>query len=107
MTAIPARRASSGERKRTAEPRITTSPWAGLLAPERHATSVDLPAPFSPSRAVIRPAGTAKSTASSAVTPPKRLVRPRPSMMMSTDNLRRRSVGLRLHQLLDIVGGHD
>src|SRR5438445_358571 len=41
-----------------------------------HLTSVDLPAPFSPSSAWNEPAGTFTDTASSAVKPPKRMVMP-------------------------------
>src|SRR3569832_2368111 len=41
-----------------------------------HLTSVDLPAPFSPSKAWNEPAGTLMETSSSAVKAPKRMVIP-------------------------------
>jgi hypothetical protein len=45
-----------------------------------HLTSVDLPAPFSPSSAWNEPAGTLIETLSSAVKEPKRMVMPSVSM---------------------------
>ena len=60
----PAGRAG-GPRRR---PRVCT--------PARILIRVDLPAPFSPRRAVTSPAGSSRSTLSSASVPPKRLVRP-------------------------------
>ena len=51
-------------------------PASGGWAPDRIFSSVDLPAPFSPSSAWISPAPTSKSTSSSACTPGKRLLIP-------------------------------
>ena len=45
-------------------------PVSGRTAPVMILTSVDLPAPFSPSRAWTLPGRTAKSTPFSALTPP-------------------------------------
>jgi len=47
-----------------------------VIKPIMHLTSVDLPAPFSPSSAWNEPAGTFTETPSSAVKAPKRMVMP-------------------------------
>src|SRR5258705_9346386 len=47
-----------------------------LSAPERTFMSVDLPAPFSPTRAMTSPSLTSRSTPSSATVGPKRLRTP-------------------------------
>ena len=60
-----------GERDRLAEP--LTSPASGWCTPESTLMSVDLPAPFWPSRQCTSPARTSSSTPSSARTPGERL----------------------------------
>src|SRR5215218_9675144 len=63
-------------------------PASGAWAPDRIFRSVDLPAPFSPSRAWISPGPTLKPTSSSASTPGNRLliadIRSRGSVMLGT-----------------------
>src|ERR1700742_4026938 len=51
-------------------------PVSGCWAPESIFSSVDLPAPFSPSSAWISPGATSKSTLARACTPGKRLLIP-------------------------------
>src|SRR5262245_53260519 len=53
------------------------SPSSGWCTPEIALIRVDLPAPLSPASASTSPRCSSKPTCSSAVTPPKRLVRPR------------------------------
>src|SRR2546427_292590 len=69
MTPMPSACASRGDASRTGRPSSDTSPSSGCSAPVRILTSVDLPAPFSPSNACTSPRARPKSTASSA-TPP-------------------------------------
>src|SRR3569833_1992158 len=57
-------------------PAIVTVPSAAVSAPETSLMRVDLPAPFSPTRAGTSPGRTSKSTPSSARTPPYRLRMP-------------------------------
>src|SRR3954454_7432813 len=71
--------------------------------------SVDLPAPFSPSRAWISPRRSWRSTASLAVSAPKRLVMPRsssasPAASASDGDT---SANVRPASLLDGVGHRD
>src|SRR5688572_24238172 len=56
-------------------PRRRTSPASAVCTPARILIRVDLPAPFSPRRAVTAPAGSSRSTLSRASVPPNRLVR--------------------------------
>ena len=56
MTAIPAFWASAGLCRLTGAPSISNSPESGWYTPARIFTMVDLPAPFSPSRAWASPA---------------------------------------------------
>ncbi len=57
-------------RKRPRRPSSTMRPASGLTTPDRILISVDLPAPFSPRMAWMRPAEIARSASSSARTPP-------------------------------------
>src|ERR687896_784923 len=57
-------------------PRQTSSPASGWCAPDNTLMSVDLPAPFWPSRQCTSPARTSRSTPSSARTPGKDLTTP-------------------------------
>src|SRR5947208_16136594 len=66
---MPLSRDASGCPSRSAVPASRTSPASGTTPPPSTFTSVDLPAPFSPTSAWISPARTSKSTASSARTP--------------------------------------
>ena len=52
---MPSDRAASGEATAWTVPSTLTMPASGAYTPEMHLTSVDLPAPLSPSRAVTRP----------------------------------------------------
>ena len=71
MQTMPAALASAGVRKLTGVPlRGTCSPASGWTTPAMILISVDLPAPFSPSTAWMRAGSQAKSTSSSARTPP-------------------------------------
>ena len=77
ITRIPSRSASATSRISTRRPSSSIVPESGRTMPPSTLISVDFPAPFSPSRAWISPARSAKSTASRAVTPPNRFVIPR------------------------------
>src|ERR1700730_1380028 len=57
-------------------PSMTTRPPSGISKPASRRSSVVLPQPELPSRANSSPRSTTRSTASTAVTEPKRLVRP-------------------------------
>src|SRR5579871_6851300 len=61
---------------RVGRPSNSIVPESGALTPAMILASVDLPAPFSPTRPRTRPAAIEKSTPRSACTAPKRLVRP-------------------------------
>ena len=63
-------RASIGLLKCMVCPSSWISPSSGMVAPDRHLISEDLPAPLSPMTARISPARTSKSAPSSAVTWP-------------------------------------
>src|SRR2546423_1349698 len=63
----------------TGRPPHRISPLVGSQAPETHFTSTVLPAPLSPTSAVTCPAGTSRSTPSSAWTGPKLFQTPRSS----------------------------
>src|SRR6266568_909053 len=76
MTAMPAFSASRTFAKRFSEPSIRISPpYSGCgYTPARILISVDLPAPFSPTRAWISPRLRSTLTPSRALTPGKDLV---------------------------------
>src|SRR5260221_2296664 len=73
---MPAARASIGVRKRTGTPSSRISPASAGCRPVTILTSVDLPAPFSPTRAWIVPGATSKATSRTASMPPKLLLMP-------------------------------
>jgi hypothetical protein len=62
--------AAAGESKEVSRPSRTIRPASGATTPERILTRVDLPAPFSPRIAWMRPAATSRLASSSARTPP-------------------------------------
>ena len=70
MQAMPADTASCGCAKRRSAPSSTMRPSSGCTTPAIILISVDLPAPFSPSTAWMRPGAQAKLACSSARTPP-------------------------------------
>jgi hypothetical protein len=67
----PRCRTASGDVASTGSPRSSSSPRSGSSDPAAMAISVDLPAPFSPSRAWISPACASNVTPFSASTPSK------------------------------------
>src|SRR5688572_13078761 len=73
---MPSSRAAIGLVMRAALPSMAIPPESGWCTPDRIFTSVDLPAPFSPSKAVIEPRCNSRSTPASARTPPKVLRTP-------------------------------
>src|SRR3954469_18958070 len=73
--ATPARRMRSGRRdERTASSRRTV-PLSGRKTPPTASTSVDLPAPFGPRRAVTSPAGMSSDTPRTTGRPPRATTR--------------------------------
>ena len=70
MQTMPARLAAAGESKATSAPSSVMRPASGLTTPDRILISVDLPAPFSPRMAWMRPAPMDEVAFSSARTPP-------------------------------------
>src|SRR4051794_41177153 len=74
---MPAASPSRGDENRTGSPSMRSSPSSGDMLPVRMRTSVDLPAPFSPTRAWTRPGRHVRSARSSARTPGKDLLSPR------------------------------
>ncbi len=50
-------------------PSTRMRPWLGAVTPPRIFISVDLPAPFSPTRPMISPGATDRLTSARAVTP--------------------------------------
>src|ERR1700676_5535637 len=68
---MPSRSAARGPSMSTRLPSTSISPESAGCAPERIFMSVDLPAPFSPTRACTSPATTSNVTPSSARTPGK------------------------------------
>src|SRR5215217_2096782 len=76
---MPAASASRGERKCTGRPSIAMRPSYWPCRPAMIFISVDLPAPFSPTRPWISPARSTKSTSRKAATPPNDLEMPRSS----------------------------
>ena len=73
MVMTPLTIASCGLDRWHARPPMVTCPSSGRATPPRMRTSVDFPAPFSPTSAWISPARTSKLTPSSAVVAPNRL----------------------------------
>lgn len=71
MTAIPAARAIAGPCSVTSWPSIAIAPASGWYTPARIFTRVDLPAPFSPTRACTSPGYSSMDPSSSACTAPK------------------------------------
>src|SRR3954451_17542414 len=67
---MPRAEASFGPWMLTGEPRKRTSPSSIGWMPAMHLISVDLPAPLSPTSAIVSPARTSKSTSFSAWTEP-------------------------------------
>src|SRR5438445_4973305 len=76
---MPRAMASRGPLMRAGLPLTTISPESACTRPYRMFISVDLPAPFSPTRAWISPARTVRSTWSLAITPGQAFVIPRRS----------------------------
>jgi hypothetical protein len=74
ISRTPWSRAIAGDASRTALPSMRVSPVSGCCKPAMIFIIVDLPAPFSPSRAWISPCWTSKPTSSSARTPAKLFV---------------------------------
>ena len=70
MQTTPAALAADGVAKLTSSPSRRMLPASGCTTPATILIRVDLPAPFSPSTAWILPRSQAKSTSSSARTPP-------------------------------------
>ena len=82
----------AGWRSRPARPPSSISPASGRCAPASTLISVDLPAPFCPSRQCTSPARTSRSTPSSARTPGNVFTMPR--------------ISSRRRELVDRCGGH-
>src|SRR5947199_1825795 len=76
MVTMPAAIASRGLAKSRSSPPTRMTPRSGRCTPPRMRIKVDLPAPFSPTTAWISPNATAKSTPSSAMVAPNRLLTP-------------------------------
>src|SRR6478735_10802044 len=83
---MPSSWASAGVRFSTVSPSKTIDPSSGAIVPEATYINVDLPAPFSPSRAWTSPERTSNETFLSATTASKCLVMP------SMDNVGRRTL---------------
>src|SRR4051794_27598199 len=66
MIAMPASLAAAGPCNTTSRPSILSDPLSGRWTPPRIFTSVDLPAPFSPTSACTSPACRSSDTSSSA-----------------------------------------
>src|SRR5258708_32916836 len=66
---MPIALAARGDWWTTARPSSTISPSSGCTAPVRILTNVDLPAPFSPTRACTSPARNSNDAPASACTP--------------------------------------
>src|SRR5689334_3087425 len=74
MTAMPAALASAGPAKSTSAPFTRSVPVSGRCTPASILTIVDLPAPFSPTRACASPPYSGKLTPCTAATAPKDFV---------------------------------
>src|SRR5215218_759220 len=122
---MPRSVASCGPLIRTSSPSNRIVPSSGEWIPAIAFTSVDLPAPLSPTRPITSPAWTAKSTRSKAWTGPNRLLTPSSSRSgvpsaISTGDSRFFAVGrvgtgaefrgadepVFDHRVLDVVLGH-
>src|ERR671918_721986 len=79
MVATPLSSAVDGSPVVAGCPSIRISPSVGSTAPETHLMSVDLPAPFGPTRQCTSPGLTSKSTPARARTPGYSFTRPRTS----------------------------
>src|SRR5262245_29449221 len=117
---MPASCACAGLPKDTGTPARRISPASGVCTPVRALTSVDLPAPFSPSNACTSPGNSRKSTSANAFTPGNVTVMP---LMSTTGSSLTNSVlpvrqgRLRLllrergllgdHALRHVLAGHD
>src|SRR6266542_1328091 len=73
---MPAARASAGPPRRTSSPSSSNRPASGWYTPARTFTSVDLPAPFSPTRPCASPARSSIEASSRARTEPNDFVAP-------------------------------
>src|ERR687888_1228799 len=73
---MPAARASAGSPRWVSSPSSSRRPASGRCTPARTFTSVDLPAPFSPTRACASPACSSMEASSSARTEPNDLLAP-------------------------------
>ena len=71
IAATPRSSASRGERNDTGSPASSMLPPSRETSPATILPSVDLPAPFSPTRACTDPLATVSDTPASAWTPPK------------------------------------
>ena len=69
MVAMPALKAATGSPGGRTTPSTVTVPDVGTTAPDTHLMSVDLPAPFWPTRQWTWPASTTRSTPWSAFAP--------------------------------------
>ena len=74
MIAMPAACDCAVVSKTTSSPSISTRPLSGRCTPARILTSVDLPAPFSPTSACASPRRSSMKPSTSACTAPKLLV---------------------------------
>ena len=90
--AMPRSCATAGLVMSTAAPSKSIDPDSGAKTPESTLTSVDLPAPLSPTSATTSPASTQKSTSVSALTARNRLLMPRIVRMRSCEREPRRFV---------------
>ena len=77
-----ARATPPGRRPGSGSPSKRISPLVGSCTPEMHLISVDLPAPFGPSRQCTSPSRTSKSTPWSALTPGNSFTRSRTSRIL-------------------------
>ncbi len=80
---MPSRAISCGCQPVVSWPSIRISPALGVSMPARHLKNVLLPAPFGPIRQRSSSRRRKKSTPSTALTPPNRMVTPRVSSTMS------------------------
>src|SRR5690348_13726888 len=82
---MPAAFASAGPANSAAAPLTASEPVSGRCTPASILTMVDLPAPFSPTRACASPAYRGKLTPCTAATAPKDLVTSRTSSSAGLD----------------------
>src|SRR5215471_17921965 len=73
MTAMPESRAAAGLCRTTGRPSMSSSPSSGWYTPASIFTTVDLPAPFSPSSACASPAYSSADPSTTARTAPNDL----------------------------------